>query len=108
MSEAWILFNSSAIAQAAGSSLSQVPVPKISQIESIASPKELLDRLLFEAAGSPQGRRGKIFKKSIAQRRVSVADYISDYSPLERLPAFKRFQHALAARYPYPIEGTSA
>lgn len=34
-------------------------------------------------------------------RRVSVAEYIADYSPLENVPAFRRFQEALAERYPY-------
>ena len=106
MSEAWILFDGSAIAKAAGSPSSSVSVPKMSGIENIADPKGLLNRLLFEAAGSPTGRRGKIFKDSISQRRVSVAGYIADYSPLERLSAFKRFQDVLAASYPYPVEGT--
>ncbi len=101
MSESWILFNSTAIAKAAGSPSSQVLVPKTVDIEGIADPKNHLDELLFEAAGSPTGRRGKKFKNSIRQRRVSVASYISDYSPLEDLYAFRRFQSSLADKYPY-------
>ena len=101
MSESWLLCDGAAIARAAGSPSSRVPVPGIAQIESIADPKDRLDDLLFEAAGAPTGRRGKIFRRSIAQRRVSVAEYVSDYSPLESLPAFRRFLATLAERYPY-------
>ena len=101
MSESWLLFDGTAIAHAAGSPSSRVPVPPVAQIENIAAPKDHLDDLLFGAAGAPAGRRGKIFKRSIAQRRVSVAEYVTDYSPLENLPAFRRFQEALAERYPY-------
>jgi hypothetical protein len=101
MSEAWILFDGSAIAKAAGSPSVHVPVPELSEIEGIAEPKDHLERLLFEAAGSPTGRRGKVFKRSLVARRVSVAGHIGDFSPLEGLSAFQRFQSALAERYPY-------
>ena len=64
----------------------------------------LLERLLFEAAGSPAGRRGKNFKRSIVERRVSVAGLISDFGPLEDLPAFRTFQKSLSDHYPYPMK----
>ena len=101
MSEAWLLFDSSAIASAAGSRTPQVAGPPVGQLENILNPKELLDDLLFRAAGAPTGRRGRNFKRSIARRRVSVADHIEDYGPLENLAAFRRFQDSLAQRYPY-------
>ena len=101
MSEAWILFDSAAVAKAPGSPASRVSVPAIAEIEGISNPKERLDQLLFHAAGSPTGRRGRNFKRSIVDRRVSVAEYISDYAPLRHLPAFRRFQRSLAERYPY-------
>lgn len=101
MSESWLLFDGPAIASAAGSPSSQVPVPGVAEIEAIPDPKDRLDALLFQAAGAPVGRRGKIFKRSIASRRVSVAEHITDYSPLENVPAFQSFQLALAERYPY-------
>lgn len=102
MSEAWLLFNGTAIAKAAGSPSADVPVPRVAELEGIRNPKARLDDLLVEAAGRPTGRRGKVFKRSIVERRVSVAGYISDYGPLEGVPAFARFQETLAARYPYP------
>lgn len=101
MSESWLLFDGSAIAKAASSPSSSVAVPALAQIENIQDPKQQLDDLLFQAAGAPAGRRGRTFRRSIADRRVSVAEYITDYSPLESVPAFRRFQEALAERYPY-------
>ena len=101
MSEAWILFDGSAIARAAGSPAAQVSVPRLTEIEGIAEPRALLESLLFEAAGSPSGRRGKNFKRSIVERRVSVAGLISDFGPLENLSAFQQFQRSLAELYPY-------
>ena len=101
MSEAWILFDGRAIARAAGSRADEVSAPRIGEIESISDPKDRLDKQLFDAAGSPTGRQGRNFKRSIAPRRVSVAMHIEDYGPLEVLPAFRSFQDALAERYPY-------
>ena len=101
MSESWLLFDGPAIARAASSPSSQVTVPGVGEIENIADPKDHLDELLFRTAGAPAGRRGKIFKRSIVKRRVSVAEYITDYSPLEDVSAFRRFQESLAQRYPY-------
>ena len=103
MSEAWILFDSTAIAKAASSPSRSVDVPKITELESIADPKGLLDRLLLEAAGRPTGRRRKMFTRSIAERRIGVATYISDFTPLENLTAFRRFQQSLERSYPYPV-----
>lgn len=102
-SEAWLLIDGSAIARAAGRSAAHVAVPKLSTIEKIADPKTKLERLLFQAAGSPTGRSGKNFKRSMVSRRVNLASLISDYSPLETLPAFAAFQTLLAKAYPHRI-----
>lgn len=107
MSEAWLLIDGSAIARAADSSTVRVSVPKLNRVEQIADPKTKLEQLLFEAAGSPTGRRGKNFKRSMVNRRVNLASLISDYSPLESLQAFAMFQSALADAYPYPIGAKS-
>lgn len=101
MSEAWILFDGTAIAKAADRPSSQVTAPRVAQLETMLNPKEHLEQLLLEAAGPPTGRRLKDFKRSIVDRRVSVASLISDYSPLEALPAFSHFQNELSIKYPY-------
>lgn len=101
MSEAWILFDGAAVAKAAGSPAAEVVAPVVAEIENIRNPKARLDELLFRAAGWPAGRRGRNFRRSIAKRRVNVAAHIADYSPLEGVLAFRRFQEVLAERYPY-------
>ena len=101
MSEAWILFDGSAISRAAGRPSSHVTVPEIAELERLADPKTRLEELLLEAAGSPTGRRLKMFKRSIVDRRVSVASLITDFSPLRKLSAFAHFQQALAEKYPF-------
>ena len=102
MSEAWLLIDGDAIAQAADSRAT-VAVPGLNTLEQIADPKTELETLLFGAAGSPTGRRAKKFKGSLAGRRVNLASLIEDYSPLESLDAFRRFQSSLADVYPYPL-----
>lgn len=101
MSEAWILFDGTAIARAADRPSVHITVPRVAQLENMLNPKERLEQLLLEAAGPPTGRRLKDFKRSIVDRRVSVASLISDYSPLEALPAFSQFQNELSVKYPY-------
>ncbi len=103
MSEAWLLIDGSAIARAAGSPKARVSVPALREIENIANPKEKLTTLLIEAAGSPTGRRGERFQRDLRKRRVSVANHIADFSPLEHLSAFRAFQKTLQLRYPYPL-----
>lgn len=101
MSEAWLLVDGSAIARAADRPSHIVIVPEAAELERLADPKLRLEQLLFEAAGSPTGRRLKNFRRSIVDRRVSVASHIGNFSPLEALPAFVRFQQSLADKYPY-------
>lgn len=101
MSEAWLLFDGTAIAQAAGRPGYPVSTPRLSEIERMSDPKKHLDELLLLAAGSPSGRRGRVFRRSIIERRVNVAGYIADYSPLENQMAFRCFQDHLERNYPY-------
>ncbi len=102
MSEAWLLIDGDAIARAADSRAA-VDLPKLNTLENVVDPKSELETLLFAAAGSPTGRRGKKFKSSLAKRRVNLASLITDYSPLESLEAFRRFQSSLADAYPYRL-----
>lgn len=103
MTEAWIAFDRFAIAQAAGKPSAKIRVPSISNLESITDPKKLIENLLLEAAGNPTGRRRKIFKRDIVDRRVDVASLITDFAPLEGLSAFREFQLLLRKAYPYRL-----
>lgn len=102
MTEAWLLVSAQAIAEAADRPDTEVALPGVQDLASLADPKRELEQLLLAAAGHPIGRRGKKFKASLVSRRVNVATLIEDYAPLESIPAFQAFQAALASKYPYP------
>lgn len=90
--EAWFLIDSGAILQAAGAAKNTTVkdlLPSIEEIEGIKDPKELLHGVLKKASG----KRGRKLKKFDApQRAHRVADLITDYSPLRKLPAFRAFE----------------
>lgn len=102
MTEAWLLVDALAIARAADRPDAAVTIPAVNHLEAHSDPKTILEGLLLGAAGNPTGRRKKKFERSIVERRVGVALLVDDYSALEALPAFQRFQAALAERYPWP------
>jgi hypothetical protein len=93
MTEAWLLIDGSAIAKAADRPSAVVSVPAVNQLESLADPKKELEDRLMQVAGHLTGRRRKRFRASI----------VNDFSPLEQLTGFQRFQSDLAARYPYNV-----
>jgi hypothetical protein len=101
MTEAWMLIDGPAIAQAADRPGALVQLPPIASLEDLNNPKQMLEDLLMRAAGELGIRRRKRFRASLVDRRVNVASLIEDYSPLERLVAFRQFQLELAATYPY-------
>lgn len=106
MTEAWLLIDGPAIAAAAGRPSAVVSLPAVSQLEALADPKKALEDRLMQAAGNLTGRRRKRFHASIVDKRVNVASLVNDFSPLEQLTGFQRFQSDLAAMYPYNIQAT--
>ncbi|MBX3275358.1 MAG: hypothetical protein KF729_34145 [Sandaracinaceae bacterium] len=101
MTEAWLLIDGAAIARAAGHPSVELKLPSVAALERLPDPKGTLEELLLQAAGDPTGRRRKKFLASLAERRVNVAEFVRNFSPLEKLEAFVRFQRTLSARYPY-------
>jgi hypothetical protein len=90
MSEAWLLFDETAIRRAAGrpNGKVQLNLPRRG-FDSIADPKQVLNDAL-DRASERTGRKLEAFKRD---RRPSwVADWIGDFSPLQRLPAFRHFE----------------
>lgn len=87
MLEAWLLFDEQAIRHAASNPRGRMPLslPRLSELERIADPKEMLQQCLLTASGLT-GRRLASFRTSESARRVS--QYVSDFSPLLSLPAF--------------------
>lgn len=94
MTEAWLLFNEGAIRSAAGNpnGKTELHLPAINRLESLADPKEKLQEALMSAS-ELTGRRLKKFNVVQAFRRV--VDFLDDYSPLRQLSAYLAFENAV-------------
>ena len=93
MTEAWLLFDESAIRRAADRPMARDPLdlPLLQQIEDLADPKKRLHENLLTASGV-RGRRRKRFKADLPARVRRVAELIDDFSPLRRLEAYQQFE----------------
>ena len=89
MSESWLLCDETAIRKAAGNPNGDQPLnlPGLRDIEGLPDPKDALHKLLRCASGLT-GRKLKKF----SPRAKLVANYITDFSMLRRLPAFQRLE----------------
>lgn len=95
MIEAWLLIDEDAIRYAADNPNGKVglSLPRLSRIEAISDPKEMLYDLL-RTASELRGRRRKKFRPHARVHRL--AELIDDYSPLQSLPAFQCLEADLA------------
>lgn len=96
MSEAWFLFDDTAIRHAAGNPGGRKPLalPRIGQIETLPDPKDRLYDLIKQASGL-NGRRLQRFNAAAAVLRL--ASIIDDYGALRALPAFRALEDELRA-----------
>jgi hypothetical protein len=94
MMEAWLLNNENAIREAAGNPRGrrELNLPTGREIEGVADPKALLHRAIVEASGLGHRRRRSLNPRQLVYR---VAELIDDFAPLDRLPAFVRFNTEL-------------
>jgi hypothetical protein len=94
MTEAWLLFNESAIRRAAGNldGKTALGLPKLARLESVSNPKDVLQTALRTATGH-HGRRLRRWRSGPAVQRL--ARLIGDFSPLRRLTAFAEFEREL-------------
>ncbi|MCU0226207.1 MAG: hypothetical protein MUF01_01090 [Bryobacterales bacterium] len=95
MTEAWFLFDESAIRKAAGNPNGRVSLslPPLHQCESLRDPKQHLYDTLRLASGL-SARRAKKFRPSAAVYRL--AQEIEDFRPLRTLAAFAQFEQSLS------------
>jgi len=87
MTEAWLLFDESAIRNAASNPNGKVilELPNPHSVEDIADPKLVLHDALKKASQLPRSR----LKKFNPHRRIHrISELIDDFSPLRTLPAF--------------------
>lgn len=96
MQEAWLLFDEAAIRAAAGNPNGRMllHLPSWKEVESLPDPKETLNELLKRASGLTGRRLRQLNLPGCARR---VAQFIDDFSPLERLSAFAALGEELAA-----------
>jgi hypothetical protein len=95
MTEAWLLQSESAIRSAADNpnGRNALSLPPLRSIETLTDPKAVLHQLLVEASGLGPRRRRALNPQQLAYR---IADLIDDFSALDQLPAFTRFNSELS------------
>ena len=98
MTEAWLLIDEQAIRRASGNpqGKTQLELPKIGNLETIADPKSLLFDLLRKAS-ELKGRRLKKF--SVFEARKILAEEIEDFSALLQLSAFQKLLDLLRKQF---------
>jgi hypothetical protein len=94
MTEAWLLWNESAIRFAAGNPNGTEPLslPHPATLERLPDPKKLLHEAIERASGLNARRRSGL---RTHQRVHRVAETIDDFTPLLAAPAFAQLQHDL-------------
>jgi hypothetical protein len=97
MTEAWLLVDESAIRAAAGNPNGQVRLnlPTPNRVESVDA-KDVLKTAL-EAATELGARRRRRFDFAVARQRV--ADCLSDYALLRKLPSFRHFEEQVRSLF---------
>jgi len=91
MTEAWLLFDISAIRQASGNPNGTVSLnlPNLSTVESLSDPKRVLHDILREATELNTRRKKRSGTNKAVQR---IPEFIEDFSPLRRLSAFSTLE----------------
>ena len=94
MSEAWLLFDETAIRRAAGnpSGRAVLHLPSLARCEDVPDPKDLLSDILREASGLSARRRARL---AIAPMKRRVTEYTQDFAPLRALAAFAALEREL-------------
>jgi len=98
MTEAWLLFDETAIRRAAGNPNGKNPlnIPSLKEIERISHPKDILFEILKKASGLT-GRRLKKF--NLDQSRIRITELVLDFSPLRQLPAFQKLEKDISTTW---------
>lgn len=94
MTEAWLLFDETAIRHAAGNRSGRQPLdlPELMELEDLPDPKAVLYQALRQASGL-HGRRLKQFRAP--KNALQVSSLAADFSRLRHLPAFETLERAL-------------
>jgi hypothetical protein len=95
MTEAWLMFDESALRRSAGNPNGRVPLslPPLRDVENLPDPKQFLAEAL-RTASELNARRRRAFNVNAAVRLIP--EFISDFTPLLDVPAFARMHGAVA------------
>jgi hypothetical protein len=91
MTEAWLLFDESAIRRAAGNPNGRMGLnlPSTRDADKINNPKDFLFEAIKKASGLNNHRQKKI---NFSQSRLRLSELIKDFAPLRELNAFNRLE----------------
>jgi hypothetical protein len=109
MTEAWLLFDEDAIRRAADnpSGTIELGLPRVTQVESVLDPKQLLRESLARAS-EKRARRLKMFRSEMRSRVHRVAQLIESYAPLRAVDSFSRFERDLRSALEPVLQATNA
>lgn len=93
MTEAWLLFDESAIRAAAGNpnGSAALHLPRVPRLEQAADPKKSLYAAITTASERTKRRRKRL-ERDLGLRVQRVAESIADFAPLRSLPSFRAFE----------------
>ena len=96
--EAWLLLDEPAIRRVAGNPQGSQPLqlPRPSQVETVADPKETLRNALAAASGK-RGRRLQTARKNFNQYRRILLEQLPVGGALEQVPAWRRLERRVSA-----------
>jgi len=94
MTEAWLLFDTDAIREAAGNpnGTTHLNLPILTRLEDVPDPKTILHNLILEATELGTRRKRHFKVKGAVQR---IPEYIEDFSPLRELRAFSNLEEEI-------------
>ena len=101
MTEAWLLFDSKAIASASGNpNLPDLPaLPPLNTVETLRDPKSLLEKLIKDSCGL----RSRGLKKLNTRHCIQlIPDFVEDFSPLLTIPSYQRFKQKILEVFDSP------
>ncbi|MEU7488799.1 hypothetical protein [Streptomyces sp. NPDC042319] len=96
MTEAWLLLDEAAIRQVAENPKGRIPLslPRATQVENIADPKERLKDVLA-LASDLSGRRLKDFQKRFSQNRRRLLEQLDRNGRVSDVPSWRTFRQEL-------------
>lgn len=97
MTEAWLLLDEDAIRRVAGNpnGKSNLDLPSVKAAESVADPKELLQKCILAAADETGRRRDRV-RKRFSQNRRQLLELLDTSGPVSSLASWQELESSIA------------